>query len=148
MPRLAHAALLVGSSMTIFRSRMQDSAEELMPDPQRSPRHQAMVLFTEQELERALLDQTRPTTGMYAHPSAAEHAAVQRAVHTICLEAHRLDLRAEELLVGIKQAWSQLAHVRARQLGDRDGDVLREVVSRSIELFFEARDESTEARRA
>jgi len=26
------------------------------------------------------------------------------------------------------------------RLGDRDGDVLREIVSTSIELFFEARD--------
>ena len=52
----------------------------------------------------------------------------------------RCYLRAEELVIGIKQAWAQLAPVRARHLGDRDGDVLREVVSRSIELFFEARD--------
>jgi hypothetical protein len=36
--------------------------------------------------------------------------------------------------------------VRARQLGDRDGDILREVVSNSIEAFFEAQDTSTRER--
>ena len=99
-----------------------------------------LVGVAERELERALVEQSRPRLGMYAHPSRAEDAAFQRAVREICGEAHRLDLRAEELLVGIKQAWSQLAPVRARHLGDRDGDVLREVVSSSIELFFEARE--------
>jgi hypothetical protein len=77
---------------------------------------------------------------MYVHPSSAEDAAVQRAVRTICQEARRLDLQAEELIIGIKQAWSQLASVRTRHLGDRDGDVLREVVSSSIEVFFESKD--------
>lgn len=65
---------------------------------------------------------------------------MQRAVRVICTEAHHLDLRAEEMLVDIKQAWTQLAPVRARHLADRDGDVLREVVSSAIEVFFEARD--------
>jgi len=111
------------------------------------PPYQVMVALAERELERALLEQSRPVIGMYAHPSAAEHAAVQRAVHSICFEAHRLDLKAEELLIGIKQAWLQLANVRARHLGERDGDVLREVVSSSIEVFFEARNASGNARR-
>jgi hypothetical protein len=51
-----------------------------------------------------------------------------------------VQLRAEELLIGIKQAWSQLAVLRAHQLGDRDGDVLREVVSHAITVFYEERD--------
>jgi hypothetical protein len=50
------------------------------------------------------------------------------------------------LIVGIKQAWSQLAPVRARHLGDRDGEVLREVVSSSIEVFFESQDASGKIR--
>lgn len=65
---------------------------------------------------------------------------MRRAVREICLEAHRLELRAEELLVDIKQAWTQLASLRALHLGDRDGDALRGVVSSAIELFFEGRD--------
>ena len=109
--------------------------------------HREMVAIAERELERALLEHSRPPTGMYAHASSAEHAAVERAVHKICFEAHRLDLKAEELLIGIKRAWSQLANVRARHLGERDGDVLRQVVSSSIELFFETRKASANERR-
>ena len=101
--------------------------------------NQTLLRVAECELERALAEQMRPAMGMYAHPSRAEDAAFERAVREICREAHRLDLQAEALLVGIKQAWSHLAPMRARHLGDRDGDVLREVVSSSIEVFFEAR---------
>jgi hypothetical protein len=82
--------------------------------------------------------------GMYVLPSQTEAAAFERAVRRICLEAHRLDLPAEALLVAIKQAWSHLAPIRAQHLGDRDGDVLREVVSNSIEAFFESRARESE----
>lgn len=125
----------------------QNTAAEPSPDGLRIPPQEALVAIAERELERALLEQSLPAAGMYAQPSRADHAAVQRAVHRICFEAHRLDLKAEELLVGIKQAWSQLAHVRARQLGDRDRDVLRKVVSSSIEVFFEEREASADERR-
>jgi hypothetical protein len=133
--------------MTAERWSDQNTAAGASPDGSRAPLHQEMVAIAQRELERALLEQTRPPIGMYAHPSAAEHAAVQRAIHKICGEAHRLDLKAEELLIGIKQAWSQLANVRARHLGERDRDVLHGVVSSSIEVFFEARDASADARR-
>ena len=36
--------------------------------------------------------------------------------------------------------WSQISAMRASRLGERDGDVLKQVVSSSIELFFEERD--------
>jgi hypothetical protein len=113
----------------------------------RAALHQAIVVIAERELDRALIEHTRPMMGMYVHPSSAENAAVQRAIRVICTESHRLGLRAEELIIGIKQAWLQLAPVRARHLGDRDGDVLREVVSNSIEVFFEARETSARERR-
>ena len=100
--------------------------------------NQALVLIAERELMGALAEQARPSLDMYVHPSRAEIAAFERAAHAICGEARRLDVRAEELLVGIKQAWSQLATVRKRQLGERDGDVLRELVSASIEMFFQS----------
>ena len=77
---------------------------------------------------------------MYVQPSRAETAAFERAVRTICREARRLGLRAEELVIGIKQAWCQLAPIRIAHLGERDGDVLQEVVSSSIEVFFESRE--------
>lgn len=103
--------------------------------------NEKLVNVAERELHRALTEQTRPLLGMYVHPSSAEDAAFERAVRLICGEAHRLDLPAESLLVGIKQAWAQLAPLRARHLGDRDGDVLRDVVSSSIEVFFESREQ-------
>ena len=99
---------------------------------------QTLVNVAEREFERALVEQVRPSMGMYTHPSRAEDAAFDRAVREICSEAHRLDLPAETLLVAIKQAWTHLAPIRARHLGDRDGDVLREVVSNTIEVFFDS----------
>jgi hypothetical protein len=120
-------------------SRGQDSMHDAPYHGTRVAVNQTLVSVAERELERALVEQMRPSMGMYVHPSRAEDAAFERAVREICGEAHRLDLPAEALLVGIKQAWAQLAPTRARQLGDRDGDVLREVVSNSIEVFFESR---------
>jgi hypothetical protein len=115
-------------------------------DGTRAAVNQRLIGTAERELGRALAEQQRPALGMFVQPSRAEDAAFDRAVREICGEARRLDLRAEELVIGIKQAWAQLAPVRARHLGDRDSDVLREVVSRSIELFFEARDQRRRAR--
>jgi hypothetical protein len=132
--------------MAVEKSHPQHSTEVALHTGPRVALNQAIVVIAERELDRALMEQMRPMTGMYVHPSSAENAAVQRAVRTICAESHRLGLRAEELIIGIKQAWVQLAPVRARQLGDRDGDILREVVSNSIEAFFEAQDTSTRER--
>ncbi|MFL5618132.1 MAG: hypothetical protein ACJ79A_07040 [Gemmatimonadaceae bacterium] len=128
--------------MTAENSRTQHAATGTSLDGLRVALHHAIVAIAERELERALLEQSRPPMGMYVHPSSAENAAVQHAVRTICEEARHLELRAEELIIGIKQAWSQLAPVRTRHLGERDGDVLRAVVSSSIEVFFEAQDAS------
>lgn len=139
---LVRSALPRGARMTAEKWREENSTAEASRDEVRVPPLQALVVIAERELERALLEQSRPSKGMYTHPSIAGDDAVRRAVHTICVEARQLDLRAEELLIGIKQAWSLLAHVRARQLGDRDGDVLREVVSSAIAVFFEGREPS------
>ena len=64
----------------------------------------------------------------------------------LCEEAHILDLRAEELLIALKQAWSHLAPMRRRHLGERDADALRAVVKTSIEVFFEQRESLVERR--
>ena len=109
-------------------------------DEARVPACQALLVVAEGELLAALTKQRPPAYGLYARPSAAEVAVFDRAVQTICREAHRLDLRAEELVIAIKKAWSHLAAERTTQLGDRDADVLRDVVSSSIEYFFEPRD--------
>jgi len=127
--------------MMADRATAQQSASGAHVDSVRVALNQSLVDLAERLLERALTDQVRPPMGMYVHLSSAENAAFDRAVNEICGEAHRLDLRAEELLVAIKKAWAHLAPVRARHLGDQDGDVLRDVVSSSIEVFFAARDQ-------
>lgn len=132
--------------MAAERSQVSHASFDTSPDGPRVALHQVIVVVAARELERALLEQSRPVMGMYVHPSSAEHAAVHRAVRAICGEAHRLELRAEELIIGVKQAWSQLATVRAQHLGDRDADVLREIVSSSIEVFFESKDAAGENR--
>jgi len=104
----------------------------------------SLLSVAERELHDALAEQERPMTGMYTQPTRAADAAFTRAVHVVCEEAHRLDLHAEQLLIALKQAWAHLASTRARHLGERDGDVLREVVTTSIEVFFEARPLSDE----
>jgi hypothetical protein len=113
---------------------------------ERAPATQWLVLMAERELHGALMEQVPPVLGAFTQPSLVERAAVERAVRAICGEAHRLDLRAEELVIAIKKAWLLLGAVRTNQLAERDGDVLREIVSSSIELFFESRN--GEGRRA
>jgi hypothetical protein len=115
-----------------------------------SPRAASVISLTEsaeRSLRGALRSQEPPPLGMFLMRSETETQALERAIGDVCAEAHRLDLRAEELLISIKQAWRQLATLRARHLGDRDGDVLRHVVSRSIEVFFEERDTRTRSPR-
>lgn len=101
--------------------------------------NETLLRVAERELKEALLAQERPLADMYSEPSSAADAAFDRAVLAICAEAHCLDLRAEELIIALKQAWAHLATTRSRHLGERDGDVLRGVVSTSIEVFFEDR---------
>lgn len=99
-----------------------------------------LLRIAERELHHALTEQQRSM----GEDMPAADVAFTRAVHVVCEEAHRLNLRAEELLIALKQAWTQLATTRARHLGDRDGDVLREIVTTSIEVFFEARTPNRE----
>lgn len=116
------------------------STHAAQSDDARVPANQSLLQVAERELLAALAEQRRRAFGLYGPSSPAEAAAVDRAVREICREAHRLNLRAEELVIAVKKAWTHLAPERASQLGDRDGEVLREVVSSSIEYFFEPRD--------
>jgi len=115
------------------------SSTDRRDDP-RVPANESLVRTAERELFDALVKQSAPGLGMYSRPSPEDRAAFGHAVDAICREAHRLDLRAEELVIAIKKAWAQLAAVRTTRLADRDGDALREIVSTSIELFFESRE--------
>ena len=130
------------SEQSTASQRVQSSVstDAIQRDEARVPANHALVRVAERELLAALSEQAPLVFGAHLHPSSEETAAFNRAVHALCHEAHRLDLRAEELVIAIKQAWSQLAAVRASRLGERDGDVLRGVVSSSIEVFFESRE--------
>lgn len=99
-----------------------------------------IVRFVERLLHDALVQQARPSVGMFVEPSASGAAAINHAIVAICADVRQRGLRPEEMLVVVKQAWSQLAPVRARHLGDRDGDVLRHVVTLAIQHYFADRD--------
>jgi hypothetical protein len=102
---------------------------------------QTIVRFAERALQAALEQQTRPIIGMFIEPSAHGTAAIDGAVRQISAQAQVRGLRPEQMLVAVKQAWAHLAPIRARHLGDRDADVLRQVVTISIEHYFEDRSE-------
>lgn len=122
------------------RAQSSGSSNADQRDDARVPANEALVQTAERELLDALVKQSSPVFGMYFHPSPEDRAAFTRAVDAICREAHRLDLRAEELVIAIKKAWSHLAAIRTTRLADRDSDVLHEVVSTSIEVFFQSRN--------
>ena len=132
--------------MASRRPQSSASTDAAQRDEARVPANQSLVLVAERELLAALREQAPPVFGAHPNPSPAEVAAFDRAVRALCSEAHRLDLRVEELVIAIKQAWWQLAAVRTSRLGERDGDVIRGVVSSSIEIFFQSRE--AEGRRA
>lgn len=117
----------------------QASQASQVSGPHAAVANESLLRIAERELIAALVLQERPMAGMYVQSSRAGDAALDHAVHVLCAEAHRLDLRPEEMLIALKQAWSHLATARARNLGDRDGDVLRSLVTTSIEIFFESR---------
>jgi hypothetical protein len=126
--------------MASERSAVATTIPTQAKDESRLALNRTLLGVAERELRKAVMEQVRPPMGMYVRISSAEEAAIRRGVREICIEAHHLELRVEEMLVDIKQAWTQLAAERVLHLGDRDGDVLRGVVSSAIELFFEARD--------
>jgi len=126
--------------MASQRPQSSASTDAIQRDEARVPANQSLVLVAERELLAALSELAPLAFGAHPHPSPEETAAFDRAVHALCHEAHRLDLRVEELVIAIKQAWSQLAAVRTSRLGERDIDVLRGVVSSSIEIFFASRE--------
>jgi hypothetical protein len=99
-----------------------------------------LASLAEHALAAAIAVQSRPSLDMFVVRSRAESDAIERAAREICTEAHRLHLRPEQLLIETKRAWSRLAAVRAAHLGDRDDDVLDEVISVCIQVYFGGRD--------
>ena len=101
--------------------------------------NEVLLHLAVRELLGALLDQPLPAFGIMVRPHPVAAAALDHAVRAICREAHRLDLPAEQLVIGVKTAWARLAAERRERLSEQDGDVLRSIVSSSIDVFFDAR---------
>ncbi len=90
-----------------------------------------------------------PTRVTPAHAVAALQTAVhgllegqspgwdlRRALRTLCDLAHRENLRVEELLLLLKQAWQSLPEVRDMPPGRERQDLLSRIVSMCIEEFY------------
>jgi hypothetical protein len=130
----------VERSMASLSPQFSTSSNVAGSGEARGGANRSLALVAEQELLGALAIWAQPSLMGCAPPTQAEAAALDSAVHAICREAHRLGLQAEELVIAIKEAWVQLTATRRTYLGERDGDILGEVVSSSIEVFFDSRE--------
>ena len=79
-------------------------------------------------LKHALQAELRPG----AHVGAAE-SAIRDALRLLCTEAHRQTVRAEQLLVSLKQAWVTLPEVQ-----ELAPDTRRQLLDRLITLAIQA----------
>ena len=61
---------------------------------------------------------------------------LHRAMNTMCSEAHASGLRAEELLVRLKQVFHQLPEVQEVPHGGDRNELLNRVVSLCIEEYY------------
>src|SRR6478672_8265234 len=80
-------------SMASQRPQSSASTDAIQRDEARVPANQSLVLVAERELLAALSELAPLAFGAHPHPSPEETAAFDRAVHALCHEAHRLDLR-------------------------------------------------------
>ena len=63
---------------------------------------------------------------------------MRRALRLLCEDARRRGVRAEQLVVVIKQAWASLPETRWRPGDDRGAVILERVVSLCIEEYYAA----------
>lgn len=61
---------------------------------------------------------------------------LRRALRTVCAEAHRRHLRAEQLLILFKQAWSSLPEVEQLPRGIERDELLGRIITVCIEEFY------------
>ena len=72
-------------------------------------------------------------THLAGRPTGGE---LRRALQALCTEAHDRGLRAEELLVRLKQVFYQLPEVQELSHGSDRNDLLNRVVSACIEEYY------------
>ena len=75
-------------------------------------------------------------THLAGRPTGGE---LHRALNALCAEAHGRGLRAEELLVRLKQVFYQLPEVQELPHGSDRNDLLNRVVSVCIEEYYRER---------
>ena len=61
---------------------------------------------------------------------------LRRAIGVVCREARREQLRAEQVLVAVKQTWYSLPEVRELPSGDDRAALLDRVVRLTIDEFY------------
>jgi len=66
--------------------------------------------------------------------------ALRRAIRAMCDEAHRNGLRAEQLLVILKDAWSSLPEVARLSPGGTRERLLDRIVTMCVEEFYGPQD--------
>jgi len=66
--------------------------------------------------------------------------ALRRALRLMCDEAHRSGLRAEQLIVIVKDAWRSLPEVSRLPAGGTRERLLSRVVTMCIEEFYESHE--------
>ena len=67
------------------------------------------------------------------------HGELHRALRALCAEAHERGLRAEELLVRLKQLFHHLPEVQELPHGSNRNDLLNRVISVCIEEYYQDR---------
>lgn len=72
-------------------------------------------------------------THLAGRPTGGE---LHRALNALCAEAHGRGLRAEELVIKLKQALLQLPEVQALPHGSDRNDLLNRIVSLCIEEYY------------
>ncbi len=72
-------------------------------------------------------------THLAGRPTGGE---LHRALNTLCGEAHERGLRAEELVVRLKQVFYQLPEVQELPHGSDRNDLLNRVVTVCIEEYY------------
>ncbi len=65
---------------------------------------------------------------------------LRRAIHVMCGEARRKDLRAEQLLVVFKQTLTSLPEMEQLPRGPERNDFLSRIVTMCIEEFYAEHD--------
>ncbi len=78
--------------------------------------------------------------GLQAQLRPSPNGEIRRAMRLLCDDAHRRGLRAEQVIVLLKEAWGSLPEVQALSPGEERRETLGRIVSLCIDEFYAARD--------